>query len=115
MSNYGNYQSSPSESNWRKPLLVRTWVFIMLFLALGAVPFFVETWPGCLVSVVLFATAVSLMVFSYFIINFREEGNYKANVKHNLRNTLNVILACGAFSSTAITICWPTNCTWWIL
>lgn len=115
MSKFGDYQTPSSESDWRKPLLRKTWLFIIIFLALGAVPLFIEAWPGCFVSVVAFATAIALMVFSFIIINVREEGNYKKNVKVNASNMLYVILACGFFWGIATSICWLTECEWWIL
>ena len=112
-----NYQSTNSKKDWRNPLLRKTWMAIIVVLILGVLPLIYKTWPGCLVSIIMLVSAISLGILTYHIINIREgdQPGFKQDLESNLKNILNLVLICTAFFFIGGLICLFTeDCKWWV-
>ena len=106
-----------TNQDWRKILLRKIWIAIIITLILGVLPLLYNVWPGCLVSLIMLGEAISLAVLTYYVINLREGDNpdFKGGIKLNLNNILNLILVCGGFFYFAGLIClFIENCQWWV-
>ena len=106
-----------SNKDWRKALLRKTWIAIIIILILGALPIIYKAWPGCLVFVITLGGAISLGILTYYTINLREgeHPGFKGSIESNLNNTLNLLFIWGiTFYIGGIICLFIEDCKWWV-
>lgn len=110
-------KSKATNKDWRKALLGKTWIAIIVTLLLGVLPIIYKAWPGCLVFVIMLGSAISLGILTYYVINLREGDHpgFRGSIKTNLNNTLFILLIWGFIFYIGGLLClFIEDCKWWV-